>query len=250
MNQPSSITSAASAEIESGFDPLDPIDSPNSFGFFPAQAAAPVVQVDDRVIDPPAGRPRPPAPEPDPLQEANQRRVEAGHQLQRLVWRFPDGSGRVPLLTSSRWALYEALRGRLGADDFTPVLTPEESSAQSWRRRYLEAGLLLFLCLHAADTWEKPRTITHNGRSIEVEPLVANFADFLATVRRWTDDAIPIPRLPDAVALADQLVDLTFSAATVRGVHPDDEESESEEAEKKTQLPDGRTVTSPVSVAP
>lgn len=255
-NPTSSDTSGASADIESGFDDLDDANA-NAFAFNtaktpPAEVARPAGPVSfQTIIDPPAGRPRPAVPEPDPMDAANARREAARRQLQSLVWRFPDGTGRVALLTSSRWALYEALRGRLGVDDFVPVLTPEESEAQSMRRRFLESGVLLFLCLQSADVWEKPRTISHDGRSIEIEPLVANFGDFLASIRRWMDVAIPIDRLGEAVHLAEKLVDLTFMAATIRGVHPDDEDSEPDPdgAEKKTPLQDGRTVISPASAA-
>jgi len=184
------------------------------------------------------------------IEIANDLREKSGLALRQLVWHFPDGSARVPSITSSRWALYEALHGRMGADDFVPMLTPDESSAQAWRRRYLEAGVLLYLCLHAAEVWENPRTITHAGRTLELEPLIANFADFLVAIRRWMDHAVPPHRLSDAVAISEQLIALTFSAATVPGVDPNDEDSDTEGAEKKTPRQDGKIDTWPASAVP
>ncbi|TXH15730.1 MAG: hypothetical protein E6R03_06670 [Hyphomicrobiaceae bacterium] len=246
MNPPSFPTSESSADPRGDQDVLDDLN-----GFQYAQAETPgfvplanMKPVPEKVVDPAPGRPRPAVPARDPVAEGNDRRIKARQQLEQLVWRFPDGSARVPMLTSSRWGMYEALRQRIGADDFVPVLTEAEASAQAYRRRYLESTILLFLCLNSADTWERTRIIEHAGKSIEVEPLAANFSDFLATIRRWGDEAIPVDRLDAAVTMGDQLISLTFAAATVPVATPDDEtESEEDEAEKKTLSRDGRTCT-------
>jgi hypothetical protein len=187
-------------------------------------------------------------PDPSPREAGDQAREQAGEKLRRLVWEFPNGSRRVPLLTSSRWCVYEALRSRIGADDAVIVVNPRQAHASAYSRRFLDSSLLLFLCLSPASTWEQPRTVTHNGRTIELEPLAADFGGFLNAWRRWTDESIPIPRLDDAVTMAESLVSLTFSALAVRSSEED--EAEDETAEKKTQSPGGTTDTSVASVAP
>jgi len=213
----------------------------NNFDFGNASSAvtAPPMPAPDIVTDdaPPAARAAPSA--PTPLETANAARETVSQALRSLVWIFPDGSRKVPLLTSSRWCLYEALRGKIGADEGRVTVTREQASQEAYRRRYVEAGLLLFLCFHPASTWEAPRRQSLAGRTVEIEPLEANFSDFLRSVNRWIDEAIPIPRLPDAVAMAEALADGHWSAAVIARPSDDPDAVDDETAEKKTPAPTG-----------
>ena len=193
--------------------------------------------------------PVPAAPDIDLVAQGDKAREQAGQRLKELVWEFPDGTRRVPLLTSSRWAFHEALRGRIGADDTALVMNPQQAHAADYSRRFLDGTLLLYLCLNPTSTWEEPRTRTIGGRTVEIEPLVADFYGFLAAWRRWVDESIPLNRLDDAVTLAESLVSLTFSALAVR-VNDQDAGVDGDSAEKKTQSLAGKTDTSPQSALP
>jgi hypothetical protein len=223
----------------------------NAFGFpvehVPPQEKKPAETVGhfSATVTPPAL----PEPAPDLVAAGDKAREQAGQRLKELVWEYPDGTRRVPLLTSSRWAFHEALRGRIGADDTALVMNPQQAHAAEHSRRFLDGTLLLFLCLNPTSTWEEPRTRMIGARTIEIEPMVSDFYGFLAAWRRWVDESIPLNRLDDAVILAETLVSLTFSALAVR-VNEATEEDAEESAEKKTQSPAGKTDTSPQSALP
>jgi hypothetical protein len=187
----------------------------NAFGF-------PVEHVPHGTAQPPA---EPPAPAPPDATAAGDKvREKAGMTLSQLTWTFPDGSRRHAKLTSSRWALYEALRVSAVPAPATGDYTQALSLAVS--QRFITAPILLWLCLHEPEVWEAPRR--------DDVALVHDWPALLSEVRRWADDAIPPPRLDDAVQLAELLADLTFSALPVRRASEDDPEPDA--AQKKTPL--------------
>jgi len=159
---------------------------------------------------------------PDPTTAGDKVREKAGMTLSQLTWTFPDGSRKHAKLTSSRWALYEALRVTAVPPPTTGDYTQALSLAVS--QRFITAPILLWLCLHEPEEWE-------TSREKDVA-LVHDWPALLSEVRRWADDAIPPPRLDDAVQLAELLANLTFSALPVRRASED--EAEPDAAQKKT----------------
>jgi len=191
----------------------------NAFGF-PAATWEKFGSSEEHV---PRETPAPAAPPaPDPTTAGDKVREKAGLTLSQLTWTFPDGSRRHAKLTSSRWALYEALRVSAVPPPATTDFTQALSIAVS--QRFITASLMLWLCLHEPEAWEAPR-----GNDVA---LVHDWPALLREVRRWADEAIPPSRLDDAVQLAELLAELTFSALPVRRASED--EAPDDEIQKKT----------------
>jgi hypothetical protein len=162
---------------------------------------------------------------PDPTVAGDKAREKAGMNLSQLTWTFPDGTRRHAKLTSSRWAMSEALRQMMlptGTTNYPRPLAEAVGTSQ----RFLTAPILLWFCLHEPEAWEEPR-----GKEMA---LMHDWQALYSEIRRWTDENIPPARLDDAVLLAETLADLTFSALPVRRASEDDPEPD--EAQKKTQV--------------
>lgn len=181
----------------------------------------------------------------DPMAEADAVRRANAKALSQLVWKFPDGR-RVHLrLTSSRWALYEALQPSLKGPrpDYTGKTQDEIfrlELAATRSERYLTSCVLLWLCCHESSAWESPRP-----RDV---PLINDWPALLAEVRRWADEQIPPHELDEVVDMAEDLAQFTFSALAVP--RPNDDPDTEEVPQKKTPAPTGRQDTSPSSAAP
>ena len=159
---------------------------------------------------------------PDPTTAGDKVREKAGLTLSQLTWTFPDGSRKHAKLTSSRWALSEALRQAMLPTPATE--DPTRALALAVSQRFFTAPILLWFCLHEPEAWEEPR-----GNDVA---LMHDWQALYSEIRRWTDESIPPSRLDDAVQLAELLAELTFSALPVRRASED--EREPDEAQKKT----------------
>jgi hypothetical protein len=159
---------------------------------------------------------------PDPIELGDKAREKAGMTLSQLTWTFPDGSRKHAKLTSSRWALYEAVR----ATAIPPPSTDDPGVALiiASSQRFITASILLWFCLHEPEAWETPRP--------NDVALAHDWPALLREVRRWADEAIPPSQLDASVLLANLLVDLTFCAIPVR--RGSEDEPEDDDTQKKT----------------
>lgn len=120
----------------------------------------------------------------DAMRRGNQVRQDAAHELESLEWVGPNG---VPIrlnLTSGKAAHYEWLRRMRRGQDAPMEITENEVMAS----RYLDSGLLLFLC-----ATDRPPT---------------RVDDALDAAERWIDENIPVARMDEALGVANRILDL------------------------------------------
>lgn len=174
-----------------------------------------------------ADQPAPAVSEPDAMDRANQLRRDAAHELEEMAW--VNGFGdRIPLkLTSYKYSQYERLRRLRRGFDAPPLVSENEAIAN----RYVDAGLLLYLC--------SPGLVSFIN---EGAPIVLQLA------AEWMDHHIPLGRQDAALRVANRLLDLTDLFVPVERKSLDDEESADDEdeevAQKKTLPQDGSPDTS------
>ncbi len=120
----------------------------------------------------------------DAMRRGNRLRQDAAHEMEALEW---IGAGGVPIplnITSGKYASYEWLRRMRRGADAPMEITENEVMAS----RYLDSGLLLFLC-----ATDRPPT---------------RVDDALDAAERWIDKHIPITRMDEALGVANRILDL------------------------------------------
>jgi hypothetical protein len=167
-----------------------------------------------------------PESKPDPTELGNQVREKAGMTLSQLSWTFPNGTKQHPKLTSSRWALFSAIRATLLPP---PTTDTQIEFSRIIGQRYIDSILLLWFCLHDPEVWESPRPGD--------VPLMNDWTALVRAAREWADVAVPPANLDDAVNLTNLLTQLTFSAIPVaRGDSGEDVPDDSAKKNAQTSL--------------
>lgn len=145
-------------------------------------------------------------------------RQRAAEDLSAMVWTSATGE-RIPLkLTSSRYGNYEWLRRMRRGDEAGEEVTINEAMAS----RFLDAGLLLFLC------------------ATPPLPYGSTPESALRASEEWMDEHIQIGRQQTSLSFANAILDLTdLFVPVARQAEADDEV----EAQKKRPVQDGKPVT-------
>lgn len=155
---------------------------------------------------------------PDRMAAANAARQDAARELESMVWTSGTGE-RFPLkMTSSRYANYEWLRRFRRGPDAPELISVNEVLAS----RYLDAGLMLFLC------------------AVPRPPLGEGAGDLLAEAEEWMDVHIPIGRQDESWKMASRIMALTDMFVPVERASADEVlEDDEEVAQKKRPLQGG-----------
>jgi hypothetical protein len=156
---------------------------------------------------------------PDRMDAANAARQDAARELEGMVWTSGTGE-RFPLkMTSSRYANYEWLRRFRRGPDAPEMISVNEVLAS----RYLDAGLMLFLC------------------AVPRPPLGEGSGQLLAEAEEWMDEHIPIGRQDESWRVASRIMALTDMFVPVERASADDVLDDDEEAaaQKKRHLQGG-----------